>query len=272
MSSARRSARRPPRLLRTEGATVTGANTGAVWTQESSGRVRTPFEPLVLGSALALIPVLIIEADVKSGAWVTAADVANWLIWAVFGAQLVFVLVVAPRKLAALRAHWLDAAIVVLTVPVFGAFLSGLRLLRLARLLRLLRASAIVGRAIQAERTLTSGVAFRLAALLTVFIVVVAGSAQATFDAHDFHSVWDGVWWSVVTVTTVGYGDLYPKTVQGRLIGIVVMLVGIGFLSVLTATVAAHFVKTDTGSTDVRDALQRIEKELVEIKARLASS
>jgi len=116
------------------------------------------------------------------------------------------------------------------------------------RLLRLARASLIVGRAIRAERNLTSGTTLRLLALVTVFIVVVAGAAQSTFDAGDFPTVWDGVWWAVVTVTTVGYGDLYPKSVGGRLIGMVVMLVGIGFLSVLTATIASYFVKTERGS------------------------
>jgi voltage-gated potassium channel len=109
----------------------------------------------------------------------------------------------------------------------------------------------------------------RFAALVTVFIVVLAGAAQATFDAGDFHSMWDGVWWAVVTVTTVGYGDIYPHTVAGRFIGMVVMLAGIGFLSVLTATIASHFVKSDTGSDDVLDALHRLEAEIAELKARL---
>jgi voltage-gated potassium channel len=215
--------------------------------QEQSGRVTTPLEPFVLGATLAMIPILIIEAD-TSGGWHTFAVVANWFIWGVFAAELVVVLVVADRRAAALRAHWLDVGVVVVTLPLFGRFLSSLRLVRLVRLLRLARASLIVGRAIRAERNLTSGTTLRLLALVTVFIVVVAGAAQSTFDAGDFPTVWDGVWWAVVTVTTVGYGDLYPKSVGGRLIGMVVMLVGIGFLSVLTATIASYFVKTERGS------------------------
>ena len=59
-------------------------NTTAVWSQEESGRVRTPFEPVVLGATLALIPVLIIEWN-ATGGWKTGAVVANWVIWAVFG-------------------------------------------------------------------------------------------------------------------------------------------------------------------------------------------
>lgn len=242
-----------------------------VWSQDDSGRVHTPLEPLVLVATLALIPVLILEAD-ASGGWADAAVVANWLIWAVFAIELVAVLVVATRKGAALHAHWLDAAIVVVTVPLFGQFLSSLRLIRLARLLRLLRVGVIIGRAIQAERRLSSGQVFRVVALITLFIVVVAGAAQATFDANEFNSVWDGVWWAVVTVTTVGYGDLYPKDVEGRIIAMFVMLLGIGFLSVLTATVASRFIQTDTGSDEILETLRRIEADVAELKARLGDS
>lgn len=240
----------------------------ALWMQDESGRVHTPLEPIVLAATLALIPVLILEAD-ASGAWLDVAFVANRLIWAVFAAELAAVLIVATRKRAALRVHWLDVAIVGLTIPLFGQFLSSLRLIRLARLLRLLRAGVIISRAMQAERRLTSGETFRIVALLTLFIVVVAGAAQATFNANEFDSIWDGVWWAVVTVTTVGYGDLYPQDVEGRLIGIVVMLLGIGFLSVLTATVATRFIKSDTASDEVIETLRRIEADVAELKARL---
>jgi hypothetical protein len=86
------------------------ANECSVWRQEESGRVHTPLEPVVLPATLALIPVLIIEAD-ASGSWRTVAFVANWLIWLVFAVELAAVLIVAERRRAALRAHWLDVAI-----------------------------------------------------------------------------------------------------------------------------------------------------------------
>lgn len=251
------------------------------WRQEESGRVRTPLEPLLLAGALALIPVLLIETNASS-TWQTVAFAANWVIWALFAVELMAVLIYAPRKWKALRAHWLDVAIVVLTIPLFGKFLSSLRLVRLARLLRLVRAGVILGRAIEAERAVSSGDVLRLAALLTVFIVVVAGAAQATFDANEFQSIWDGIWWAVVTVTTVGYGDLYPKDVEGRIIAIVVMLVGIGFLSVLTATVASQFIKTEQGprhqdgaraleTEELLIVLERIEEELADLKRQLST-
>ena len=94
------------------------------------------------------------------------------------------------------------------------------------------------------------------------------GQRLASRVANEFPSVWDGVWWAVVTVTTVGYGDLYPKDVEGRSIAIFVMLLGIGFISVLTATVASRFIQTDTGSDEMMETLRRIEADVAE-KARL---
>jgi voltage-gated potassium channel len=227
----------------------------------------------VLAATLALIPVFVIEAEAKSDRWKDVALAANWLIWLVFAVELAFILVVAPRKAAALRAHWLDALIVVVTAPAFGAFLSSLRLVRLARLLRLLRLGAIFTRLLQRERALSSGTAFRFAALLTLLVVVIAGAVESLVDTRDFPSTWDGMWWAVVTVTTVGYGDITPKSVEGRIIAMVVMLFGIGFLSVLTATVASLFVKTERGEETeaILDALTRLETELAEVKQRLAS-
>jgi voltage-gated potassium channel len=76
-------------------------------------------------------------------------------------------------------------------------------------------------------------------------VVVIAGAAESLVDNGDFPTTWDGIWWAVVTVTTVGYGDRTPTSVQGRIVAMVVMLFGVGFLSVLTATVASRFVKTE---------------------------
>jgi voltage-gated potassium channel len=244
-----------------------------MWEQAENGRVRHPFEPIILGATLALIPVLILERD-ASGGWLTAARVTNWAIWAVFAAELVFILVVAQRKAAALRAHWLDVAIVIVTVPLFGEALSSIRSVRLFRLLRLLRAGVVVSRALQAERRLTSGNALRLAVLATIFLTVIAGAVQSTIDTKDFATFWDGVWWAVVTVTTVGYGDKVPHSVGGRIVAMVLMFVGIGFLAVLTATVASQFVQTDQAdrSDELLETLRRVEADVAELKAKLAGA
>jgi voltage-gated potassium channel len=75
---------------------------------------------------------------------------------------------------------------------------------------------------------------------------------------------------AVATVTTVGYGDLQARSVEGRVVAMLVMLFGIGFLSVLTATIASRFVKTDTGSEEIVATLSRIEADLAELKRQLA--
>ncbi len=160
------------------------------------------------------------------------------------------------------------------TAPLFGRFLASLRLVRLARLLRLLRLTAILTRAVQRERSVTSEATFRLVALLTLIVVVVSGAVEALVESHEFPSTWDGIWGAVVTVTTVGYGDKVPRTVQGQTIAMVVMLFGIGFLSVLTATIAPRFIKTDRGdeTAEILAALGRLEAEVADLKQHVASN
>jgi hypothetical protein len=86
-----------------------------MWKQLENGRVVHRYEWIVLAATLAVIPVFLIEAEAKSGRWKDIAYATNWLIWVVFAAELAFILVVAPRKAAALKAHWLDAVIVAVT-------------------------------------------------------------------------------------------------------------------------------------------------------------
>lgn len=242
-----------------------------MWEQLDSGRVTHRFEWVVLAATLLLIPVLIIEVETTSSGWKEFATAANWLIWAIFLAEMVFILRVAPRRKAALRAHWLDVAVVVLTVPLVSGLLASMRLVRLARLIRLFRAGTLLTRLLQRERALTSGTAFRFVALVTLFVVVVGGSAEAIVETKEFSSTWDGIWWAVVTVTTVGYGDLTPTSIEGRIIAIILMLLGIGFLSVLTAAIASQFVKTERGdeTEHILAALQRIEGDLAELRQQV---
>ena len=153
-----------------------------MWHQDESGRVHTPFEPVVLAATLSLIPILIIEADAKSGGWLTFATIANWIIWAIFATELVAVLAVANRKRAALRAQ-LDVAIVLLTIPLLGKALAWIRF---ARFVRLARFGVMISRALQAERRLTSGDTLRIASILTVAAICLAGAAQAAFASEEF--------------------------------------------------------------------------------------
>jgi len=85
----------------------------------------------------------------------------------------------------------------------------------------------------------------RLAAF-TGGILIFGCAAMMLFEARrnpDVHGIGDAIWWTFVTMTTVGYGDLYPKTTMGRICGIVVMFFGVGFLGLFTGTVASIFVE-----------------------------
>jgi voltage-gated potassium channel len=77
-------------------------------------------------------------------------------------------------------------------------------------------------------------------------------------------SIGDAYWWAIVTVTTVGYGDMSPKTTEGRLIAAALMVVGIGVISVFTATLASFFLSTDQPSE-----IARLEQRLESIEAKL---
>jgi voltage-gated potassium channel len=78
-------------------------------------------------------------------------------------------------------------------------------------------------------------------------------------------NLWDGMWWAVVTATTVGYGDISPVTPGGRLVAVTLMLFGIGLTATLAASVAAYFVNQDSGNEldDVIARLDRVEKLLL---------
>ncbi|MGB0095139.1 MAG: potassium channel family protein [Solirubrobacteraceae bacterium] len=75
------------------------------------------------------------------------------------------------------------------------------------------------------------------------FIVVIAGGiAIRAIDHREYSSIWEGMWWSVQTVTTVGYGDVTPKDTAGKIVGVIVMLEGIAFLAIVTAAITSAFV------------------------------
>ena len=94
------------------------------------------------------------------------------------------------------------------------------------------------------RKPLTARRAARLIASSTILVTVVGGVLMRFTDPKQFPTVGDGLWWAIQTVTTVGYGDLVPTSTIGRLVASLVMIMGIGFLTVITATITSAFIET----------------------------
>lgn len=100
---------------------------------------------------------------------------------------------------------------------------------------------------------------FQATALIAIMIFLASVAMYLVeHDPKKAQGLWDSIWWAMVTVTTVGYGDIVPKTVAGRLIGFVVMVSGLVLVSLMTASIASVFVsrkiKEGKGLEDVRDS------------------
>jgi voltage-gated potassium channel len=93
-----------------------------------------------------------------------------------------------------------------------------------------------------ARTRINSGKIFPLLAGTLAVLAISAGVIVRLIDHRDFASLGDALWWSIVTLATVGYGDVVPHTTWGRIVGSVVIVLGVTFISILTATVTSYFV------------------------------
>ena len=128
---------------------------------------------------------------------------------------------------------------------------------------------------IVAHATRPRGAAVVIATVSTS-ITVGAGILMTVADRENFPSIGSGLWWAVQTVTTVGYGDHVPTSVAGKFVAALVMLVGIGFLTVITAAITSTFVSrsrreqaSSSGITPTEDQLKQIAGRLERIEAAL---
>lgn len=230
--------------------------------------------------ALAVVPVLLVEAGTDDPAWLFGAVVANWAIWSLF-------LVDAGLKLRTHGTRWarsldgvVSLAIVVLTFPVLGEAFALARLTRLSRVVRLSRFARFVrlGRAGVAGVRLVRGVrrlgapgALPYLTLATLAIVTLGGAAFYLVELEGVEGIDDALWWALVTVTTVGYGDISPATGAGRAVAAVVMVLGIAYTSLLTAGLAALLTREgrDDDHGELIGRLSAIDARLGRLEALL---
>ncbi len=165
-----------------------------------------------------------------------------------------------------LRWGWLD---LLSSVPTIAALRlgRGARIVRIVRVLRVIRSAKILSEFILVRRAHATF----LAAALTSFLLVVVSSVAIlhveTVPESNIKTAEDAVWWSVVTITTVGYGDRFPITSEGRFIGGVLMFAGVGLFATFSGCVAAWFLQPAESKQDI--SLKEVREDIAQLRRLL---
>jgi voltage-gated potassium channel len=223
----------------------------------------------MLALALLFLPLLLVPEFVRVSAEVRQGlVVADWFIWSAFALELGIKTFLAPNRKQYVIRHWYDVVIVV--IP----FLRPLRIVRSLRVLRMGRALRLVSvgtRLMTEARLLVTSHGLHYAVLLASIVFFALAGLALAFERNageaNIRTLGDALWWSMATATTVGYGDRFPVTTEGRTIAVLLMFLGVGLFSLVTASIAATFVKpaTEKQEATLEDVLQRLE----EMEARL---
>ena len=194
----------------------------------------------------------------------------NWslfVIWILFAFDYLARISIAPDKNVFVRKNLLDLAAVALPF------------LPLLRAIRALAAVTVLSRRNRGSRSQQVTTSVVTLAFATWF---VAGLAVTDAERHavgaTIQGVGDGWWWAITTMATVGYGDTYPVTTQGRIVGTALMIMGVALLGTITASIASNFNLTNSqdsvagsNSTNSKSAsLDKVHAELDALKKRMA--
>jgi voltage-gated potassium channel len=159
-------------------------------------------------------------------------DSIQWLVWGVFAIDVAYGLTKSANRKQYVKSHPLEILSVALPV------------LRPLRLLRLITIGSLVIQRVAVGRQFAITLKVFLFSILIAYIAAVQITiVERPIESSNIKSFGDGMWWALTTVTTVGYGDRFPTTTEGRTIAFALMLVGISLMGVITASVAAWFVK-----------------------------
>lgn len=204
---------------------------------------------------------------VSAPSWVTAVvDVLIWVTWAVFVVDYVVRFLLARQRLRFVLRNPFDLAVVVLPM------LRQLRALRVVTVVTLLNRRLI--HSLQQRVALYASGATLLVGLCASLAVLDAerGAPDATITVFP-----NALWWTLTTITTVGYGDRYPVTGEGRLVAATLMVSGIALLGVVTGLVASWLVRTLSGAEVAAEArtaaaVAELREELVALRRQLAAA
>jgi voltage-gated potassium channel len=231
--------------------------------------------PLLI-MALAIIPIIVLPLVVDlSSAAQASLTAADWMIWATFAIEYSIRIFLAPRKWHFLKHNVIDTLVVV--VP----FAQPLRILRSARVLRLTRvarAGTYMARGAEEGRSLFSRENFSYA--IAVTLIALGGAALLVWAVErqapqaNIRTLPDAIWWAVSTVSTVGYGDRYPVTAEGRAIAVVLMVLGIALFGVIAATLSSFFVEQQHKGefAKLMEKIEGLERRLEDMQVASSSA
>lgn len=148
----------------------------------------------------------------------------------------------AENKLKFMKWCWID---LISSIPTFGFLRAGraFRLIRLLRILRAFRSAKHLIHHIYKNKTQGAFTTVAVIAILMVIFSAISILQVETTPESNIKTAEDALWWAYVTVTTVGYGDKYPVTTEGRIIAAALMTVGVGLFGTFTAFLASWFVE-----------------------------
>lgn len=174
----------------------------------------------------------------------------------------------APSKRQFMRWGWID---LISSIPMLD-FLRWGRLVRVIRILRVLRgvrsAKVIISFIFENRAKGTMAAAALICVIIALSGSVAVLEMERDADGSNIKSAGDATWWAVTTMTTVGYGDRFPVSTEGRIVGALLMVCGVGLFGVLSGFIATWFIE---GNKDDRHwtTLEEIKADLEEIKKRL---
>ncbi len=190
------------------------------------------------------------------GRWKAFCATVVGLLWLVFIVDFVVRLVAADHRFRWAWRHAFDAAVLLL---------PALRPLQLVLLVKVLNRSASQG--LRGRVGLYVGFGSGIVAYVAA---LAALQAERYAEGASITSFGDAMWWALTTMTTVGYGDTYPVTTSGRVVGALLMITGVALLGVVTATLASWLVERVTGADDAEDE-RREAAEREELRAEIAA-
>jgi voltage-gated potassium channel len=194
----------------------------------------------------------------------TLLDYADNLVCGIFLIDFAKNLIQSPDKLRYLVTWgWIDLAS---SIPTVDALRWGraVRVFRIFRVLRGVRATKLLATLILEKRTES---AFLAASLVSTLLVLFASIAILQFEDlpdSNIKSAEDALWWAFVTITTVGYGDKFPLSSEGRIVAGLLMLAGVGLFGTFSGLIASWFITPK--STDKKSEMEELKEEIAELR------